>query len=200
MADAREPAASRPFRIMLDFSSGALTPFRESFTRRLSDMADAYADQDAVASMLATGHDPVIYHGYDADVPHAADHLPFRTTIIGAGTVGGEFFMTKGHHHCRDTAEVYVGMAGHGLMLMESRAGGYAQEELVPSASVYVPPGWAHRTVNTGAEPLIFLATYPGDAGHDYGAIERSGFSRRVYEGTHGPEIRQAVTDPPPGR
>jgi len=150
--------------------------------------------------MLATGHDPVIYHGYDADVPHAADHLPFRTTIIGAGTVGGEFFMTKGHHHCRDTAEVYVGMAGHGLMLMESRAGGYAQEELVPSASVYVPPGWAHRTVNTGAEPLIFLATYPGDAGHDYGAIERSGFSRRVYEGTHGPEIRQAVTDPPPGR
>jgi glucose-6-phosphate isomerase len=149
--------------------------------------------------MLAADGDPVIYRGYDADVPQAPDHLPFRTTIVSAGTVGGEFFMTKGHHHCRDSAEVYVGMAGHGLMLMESRAGQYAQEELVPSASVYVPPGWAHRTVNTGAAPLIFLATYPGDAGHDYAAIERSGFSRRVYRGPDGPEVRAAGA-PPPGR
>jgi glucose-6-phosphate isomerase, archaeal len=183
---------SRPFQVMLNFDTGALTPFRESFTRRLSEMANAYEDEAAVAAMLAAGDDPVIYTGYDADVPPAADHLPFRTTIISAGTVGREFFMTKGHHHHRDTAEVYVGMSGAGIMIMESRDGEVDQQELVPSASVYVPPGWAHRTVNTGSEPLAFLAIYPGDAGHDYRSVERSGLSLRVYLGPRGPEVHRA--------
>jgi len=185
-------AASRPFGVRLDFGSGALTPNRGAFGRRLSEMAGAYADQQAVRALLSAGEDPVIYLGYDADVPHAADHLPFRTTIINPGTIGAEFYMTKGHHHGRDTAEVYVGMSGTGLMVMETRDGQLATEPLVPSATVYVPPGWAHRTVNTGAVPLVFLATYPGDAGHDYESIERSGFSRRVYRGPAGAELRPA--------
>lgn len=183
-------AASRPFRVMLDFDTGSLAPFTGSFARRLSAMAGAWADQDAVARLLAAGQDPVIYAGYDADVPQQAGHLPFRTTIISPGTVGAEYYMTKGHHHFRDTAEVYVGMSGAGLMIMETRDGEFASVALDPGASVYVPPGWAHRTVNTGTGPLSFLATYPGDAGHDYAAIERTGFSRRVFRGPAGPEIR----------
>ena len=177
---------------MLDFGTGALTPYTESFERRLSDMAGAYEDQDAVARLLAGGQDPVIYTGYDADVPHAADHLPFRTTIISPGVVGSEFFMTKGHHHYRDTAEIYVGMSGSGLMIMETRAGDFARAELLPSSAVYVPPGWAHRTVNTANTPLAFLAIYPGDAGHDYESIERHGFSHRVHRGNAGYELRPA--------
>jgi len=178
-----------PFTVMLDFGTGSLTPYTASFERRLSDMAGAYEDQDAVAALLSAGQDPVIYSGYDADVPHAADHLPFRTTIIRPGVIGSEFFMTKGHHHRRDTAEVYVGMSGSGLMVMETRAGDFAWAELLPSATVYVPPGWAHRTVNTGDAPLVFLATYPGDAGHDYESIERRGFSRRVHRRDGGYEL-----------
>jgi glucose-6-phosphate isomerase, archaeal len=179
---------------MLDFPTGALTPYTESFERRLSDMAGAYEDQEAVALLLASGQDPVIYTGYDADVPHAADHLPFRTTIISPGAIGSEFFMTKGHHHYRDTAEIYIGMSGSGLMIMETRAGDFACTELLPSAAVYVPPGWAHRTVNTADAPLAFLAIYPGDAGHDYESIERHGFSRRVHRGSGGYELRTAAT------
>lgn len=192
-------AASRPFRVILDFDTGALTPFTGSFARRLSEMADAWADQGEVARLLAAGQDPVIYTGYDADVPHDAGHLPFRTTIISPGTVGGEYFMTKGHHHCRDTAEVYVGMSGTGLMIMETRGGEFASAALEPCASVYVPPGWAHRTVNTGGVSLVFLAAYPGDAGHDYAAIERSGFSRRVFRGPSGPELRGTAGREPGG-
>jgi glucose-6-phosphate isomerase, archaeal len=182
--------ARQPFSVMLDCASGALTPAAESFGRRLSEMAGAYGDQAAVRELLAAGQDPVIYYGYDVDVPHAADELLFRTTIINAGSVGGEYFMTKGHHHRRDTAEVYVGLSGSGLMLMETRDGQFSCQPLVPSAAVYVPPGWAHRTVNTGPVPLAFLATYPGDAGHDYESIERSGFSRRVWRGQAGAELR----------
>jgi glucose-6-phosphate isomerase, archaeal len=185
--------APRPFQVMLDFATGSLTPCTGAFERRLSDMAGAYEDQDVVAGMLSAGQDPVIYRGYDADVPHAPDHLPFRTTIIRPGVIGSEFFMTKGHHHRRDTAEVYVGMSGFGLMIMETRAGDVASVELTPSAAVYVPPGWAHRTVNTADEPLVFLATYPGDAGHDYESIERGGFSHRVHRRKGGYDLRPAA-------
>lgn len=186
-------AVLQPFRVMLGFGSGSLTPFSASFVRRLSEMADAYEDQAAVSSMLSGGDDPVVYSGYDSDVPEEPGHLLFRTTIISAGTIGSEFFMTKGHHHVRDSAELYLGMSGEGTMLMESRDGAFAAERLDPAAVVYVPPGWAHRTVNTGSTPLVFLAVYFGDAGHDYAAVERSGFSRRVHRGAVGPELRAAA-------
>jgi glucose-6-phosphate isomerase, archaeal len=189
----------QPFQVMLDFDTGSLTPYTESFERRLSDMAGAYEDQGAVAGLLSAGQDPVIYTGYDADVPHAPDHLPFRTTIIRPGVIGSEFFMTKGHHHRRDTAEVYVAMSGSGLMIMETRDGDFSWAELVPSAAVYVPPGWAHRTVNTANTPLVFLAAYPGDAGHDYESIERQGFSRRVHSRGGGYELRPAEAAPDGG-
>jgi len=179
-----------PFRVMLDFDTGSLMPFAGSFIRRLSEMAGAYEDQAAVSGLLASGDDPVVYTGYDASVPSEPGHLLFRTTIITPGAVGSEYFMTKGHHHVRDSAEIYLGMSGEGIMLMETRAGEFAESKLVPSASVYVPPGWAHRTVNTGNVPLIFFAVYAGDAGHDYESLERSGFSRRVHRGPSGPELR----------
>lgn len=183
-------AASWPFAVMLRFGDGSMVPPGARFARRLSEMAGAYEDQAAVGSILAGGDDPVIYTGYDGDVPARPGHLLFRTTIINPGTVGSEFFMTKGHHHVRDSAELYLGMSGEGTMVMESRDGEFATERLVPFTSVYVPPGWAHRTVNTGRAPLAFLAVYPGDAGHDYASVERSGFSRRVHHGPNGPELR----------
>jgi glucose-6-phosphate isomerase, archaeal len=157
-------------------------------------MADAYQDKAAVSSLLAED-DPIIYTGFDADVPFESGHLVFRTTIIRSGTVGSEFFMTKGHHHYRDSAELYVGMSGEGIMVMESRDGDFAYERLAPSAAVYVPPGWAHRTANTGSGPLSFLAVYFGDAGHDYESVARTGFSRRVYRGETGPELRETAAE-----
>ena len=187
-------AASRPFQVVLDFTTGSLTPFSGSSVRRLSDMASAYEDQEAVERMLAGGDDPVIYKSYFADVRRELGHLAFLTTIITPGTVGSEFFMTKGHHHYRDSAELYVGMSGEGIMIMESHEGEFAYQELVPSTSVYVPPGWAHRTVNTGSGPLAFLAAYFSDAGHDYGSVERTGFSRRVHHSDQGPQLRQAAS------
>jgi glucose-6-phosphate isomerase len=46
---------------------------------------------------------------------------------------------------------------------------------------VYVPPYWAHRSINTGDEPLVSFCVYPGDAGHNYGDIATEGFPRRVF-------------------
>jgi glucose-6-phosphate isomerase, archaeal len=183
---------SRPFRVMLDLDHGWLKPSGASFVRRLSEMAGAFEDEAAVDRILSSGDDPVIYTGYDVGVPQEPGHLLFRSTVISPGTVGSEFFMTKGHHHVRDSAELYLGVSGEGTMLMQTRDGEFAAERLLPWELVYVPPGWAHRTVNTGSTPLVFLAAYYGDAGHDYHSIERSGFSRRVHRGPQGPELRPA--------
>ena len=98
--------------------------------------------------------------------------------------------MTKGHFHAViDTAEVYYGCQGQGLMVMETPEGDWAVEELRPGKVLYVPPRWAHRSVNTGREDLVFFFVYPGHAGHDYGTIEQQGFHKLVVEENQRPKI-----------
>ncbi|MEM2593454.1 MAG: glucose-6-phosphate isomerase family protein, partial [Candidatus Bathyarchaeia archaeon] len=73
-------------------------------------------------------------------------------------------------------------ISGEGLILMQDRYGGVFTEEIRPETIVYVPPGLAHRSVNTGKNELIFLAIYPSDAGHDYETVDRIGFAKIVVE------------------
>ena len=179
-----------PLRNVLNFSSGEMEPHREVVDQRLSGMGAAYADQEAVAALLGAGEDPVIYRAFDGKVPpHQAGHLAYRTTVVLPGEIGGEYYMTRGHHHDRDSAELYLGMSGTGLMLMRNRDGDLCVEELSKNVTVYVPPGWAHRTVNTGSQEPMFLAVYFSDAGHDYGSVQQSGFGARVLVGGSGPEV-----------
>jgi glucose-6-phosphate isomerase len=67
-------------------------------------------------------------------------------------------------------------------MLMETEDGRSSAVEMRPDVAVYVPARWAHRSINTGDEPLISFCVYPGNAGHDYGTIETEGFRKRIVE------------------
>ena len=67
-------------------------------------------------------------------------------------------------------------------MMMKTADGQCRWEEFAPGRLVYVPPYWAHRSINTGDEPLISLCMYPGDAGHNYGDIRTEGFPQRVFQ------------------
>ena len=79
-------------------------------------------------------------------------------------------------------------------MVMETLDGEWAIEELRPGRVLYVPPYWAHRSVNTSQDDdLITFYVYPGNAGHDYGTIERQGFRKLVVE-RHG---QPAIIDNP---
>jgi glucose-6-phosphate isomerase len=98
--------------------------------------------------------------------------------------------MTKGHfHQARDRAEVYLGLAGEGRLVMATEDGRHAVEPIRRGTVSYVPGGWAHRSVNVGDRPLVFFAIYVGDAGHDYRTVERTGFPVLVVAGADGPEI-----------
>jgi glucose-6-phosphate isomerase len=75
-------------------------------------------------------------------------------------------------------------------MVMETPEGDWAVEELGPGRVLYVPPRWAHRSVNTGPdEDLVTFFVYPGHAGHDYGTIEGQGFRKLVLEKNERPQI-----------
>jgi glucose-6-phosphate isomerase len=184
-----------PFALALDLASGHLAPHTSSIVRRISDMSGMYADGEA-ERQLAAGGDPVVYEVLQYDVPSENGQLVCCTTVIHPGLVGDEYFMTKGHfHEKRDTGEVYLGLAGRGYLVMF--VDGQASElEMGPGTLAYVPPYWAHRTLNVGDEPFSFFAVYPADAGHDYGTIEKTGFPRRVVRAAEGPVVTPAS---PPG-
>jgi len=116
-------------------------------------------------------------------VPEERGHLMYCISTLQPGLVGEEYFMTKGHYHSAlNTAEIYLCLRGEGQMVMKTTDGKFAAERMTRGRMVYVPPFWAHRSVNTGsAEPLVSFCVYPVDAGHNYGDIVKEGFPKRLF-------------------
>jgi glucose-6-phosphate isomerase len=76
------------------------------------------------------------------------------------------------------------------MMVMETPEGEWCAQALRPGRVLYVLPRWAHRSVNTSlTEDLITFFVYPGNAGHNYGTIERQGFRKLVVEQDGQPAI-----------
>ena len=172
-----------PFTTMLDLASGQLEPVRELVERRLSDMQGLFLEESAEPG------DPLIYRVFGIPVPPTNANVISSTTVIEPGTIGREYFMTKGHfHEARDRAEVYLGLGGDGRLVLATEDGRHAVEPIGPGTVSYVPGSWAHRSVNVGDEPLVFFAAYVGDAGHDYATVEERGFPVLVVKGDEGPE------------
>ena len=104
--------------------------------------------------------DRLLYEVYEIRLPEEAGVLLQGISIIHPGKVGDEYFMTKGHFHAvLETSEVYYCLRGSGYMVMETPEGEWAVEALKPNNILYVPPRWAHRSVNTSApgRPGYFL-------------------------------------------
>ena len=145
-------------------------------------MRGMYQDTAETEAILARD-DPLTYEVYTVDVPESAGQLLHCLTVLHPGRVGNEYYMTKGHFHvATGTAEIYLGLEGEGYLLMQTKDGDVQALKMERGTIVYVSPDWAHRTVNTGQAPFVFLAVWPGHSGHDYGAIEETGFLRLVVE------------------
>jgi len=172
----------RPFTSSISVTDGALSEYDNHIVRRLSAMKGQYLDEPAYAAMLS--QDPVLYEVYEIKRPESAGELMHGISIVHPGKVGDEYSMTKGHFHTvLDTAEVYYCLKGEGAMVMETPEGEWSVEELRPGRVLYVPPRWAHRSVNTALRgDLVTFFIYPGNAGHDYGTIEQQGFRKLVME------------------
>lgn len=167
-----------------------LSTYDNHIVRRLSNMRGQFLDSEAYQKMLAE-EDRLLYEVYEIRRPEVPGELLHGISIVHPGKVGDEYYMTKGHFHTvLDTAEVYYCLKGEGIMVMETPEGEWSVEPLKPQTVLYVPPCWAHRSVNTSPdEDLVTFFVYPGDAGHDYGSIEKQGYRKLVVEKDGKPAI-----------
>lgn len=183
-----------PFSYELKPDSAIPSHYDHHIERRLSALKGMFYNQAAYQELLAQG-DLLLYEVYGLERPALPGELLSGTSIVHPGKVGNEFFMTKGHFHgVLETGEIYSCLQGKGCMVMESPEGDWQIEELLPGRVLYVPPRWAHRSVNTGdAADLVTFYVCPAHSGHDYGTIEKQGFRKLVV--AEGGEI-QVVDNP----
>ncbi len=170
-----------PEGVNIDALNGAVTPSTGEYTKRLSEFRGIYRDVTALDDLLATEGDLVTYKV--AEYRAEGADIFFGTTTMMPGRVGGEYFMTRGHYHARrDRGEIYYTQSGHGMLLLQSREGETREIEMKPGVCAFIPPDWAHRSINTGKTPLVFVWCCNQDAGHDYAEIATKGMRRLVVE------------------
>lgn len=185
-----------PFAARLDPVGGTVTPQAPTQQRHLADLDGLFADETARAAGAAADN-RLVYRVVAVPIPDERYEVPFSVTTIEPGDVGGELFMTKGHVHDTPEGEIYLGTTGTGLLLLHdgTRTSWVA---MAPNVIGYIPPGWAHRSVNVGDEPYGFLAVYPGAAGHDYDTIAQEGIGARVTKSPGGFAVLDAEGHPVP--
>lgn len=171
-----------PTSVLLDVTTGIFEPCVETSRRKVSDLEMMFVDQEAAQQLIELG-DPVVYDIRYHPFQTSSSDMALGVTTIYPGKIGNEYHMTKGHFHVReDQPEIYFCVHGTGYLLMESREGDFQVAEWRPGTISHIPPQYAHRVINTGAEPLIFVASYHLAAGHDYEPIIARGFAQIVVE------------------
>lgn len=170
-----------PEGVAIDGRTGEVSPSTGRYSKRLSELRGFFRDAQALEALIREGDDPVAYEVIDYRKQES--DLCFGTTIMWPGKVGREYFMTRGHFHIRrECGEAYYTQSGTGLLLLESRDGEVSTVEMKPGVCAFIPPDWAHRSVNTGADKLVFTWFCATDAGHEYGEIAERGMRRLVVE------------------
>jgi len=150
------------------------------FHRRLSDLEGCFRDSQAYAR-ARRAQDDIVYTVVQNSPPRDTSHVLTGTCFLQPGKIGDEFYLTRGHTHVAERAEMYHCAAGTGLVLMQ-RGERCEVISLTPRAIVYVPPGWAHRLVNTGPAVLVTVFAVAADAGHDYEYVRAHPFSKTIVE------------------
>lgn len=139
--------------------------------RYLLDYSHVYENPNGVGN-------PLIYEVNNVFPNAEPGELFYGLTTIYPGDVNGEYYMTKGHAHQQDTAELYYGVEGTGLILQE-KDGDCIITGISPGAMVYCKSGYAHRLVNNSNDVLKVVCAARADSGHNYNIK----FSQRVKKG-----------------
>jgi glucose-6-phosphate isomerase len=163
---------------------------RTEHQRRLSSLRGCYADSAAYEAALTAG-DPVMYGTSGVEDIEGDGQLHYVIAALYPGKVGDEYSLTKGHLHAwRPAAEVYIGLRGEGIMLLQDEESGECKAlPLSAEHVVYVPGHTAHRTINTGSEPLVYWGVLSSAAGHDYGSVVDRNFNLVVVEHEGRPQV-----------
>jgi glucose-6-phosphate isomerase len=181
-----------PCSVTFETATGVIPQATAQYQKRLSDLRGLFLDPVALERRIREEADPVCYENYAFNQSQADGDIFFGTTIIYPGKVGFEYHLTRGHYHRkRNHAETYQALSGRGLVLFEREDGTMCTAELAPGKVTYVPPFWAHRSVNTSDLPLVFLWTCSVEAGHDYESLRGRGMRQVVVERNGMPSVEE---------
>lgn len=170
-----------PEGVTINALNGAVSPCTGEYTKRLGEFRGIYRNEKAFDALLKAQGDFVTYKV--TEYRAQGSDIFFGTTTMMPGRVGDEYFMTRGHYHARrDRGEIYYTQSGQGVLLLQSREGETREVEMKPGVCAFIPPDWAHRSVNTGAVPLVFVWCCNQDAGHDYAEIVTKGMRKLVVK------------------
>lgn len=129
--------------------------YGKKIIRKFKDMEDSFKNP-------RIKENPLIYSVY------RKLHGDFETglTVIEAGTINNEFYMTKGHKHEKPIPELYILIEGKGKLLIENKK---VKIFNMKRNKLYIIPGKAgHRIINTGNKKLKVLTIYSKKAGRAY--------------------------------
>lgn len=173
-----------PEGILIDGLSGGMSMETGRYVKRLSDLSNIFRifrDPGATARQAGAESDPVVYEV--VEYKKEGSDLFFGTTTMRPGMVGDEYFMTRGHFHMRrDMGEVYYTQSGEGLLILETRDGQTSIVHMQPGVLAFIPPDWAHRSINTGTQDLVFVWVCNIASGNDYADIAVLGMRKLVVE------------------
>jgi glucose-6-phosphate isomerase, archaeal len=186
----KEISSPLPSSVSFESKTGVIPEATAHYQKRLSDLRGLFLDSKALELRIREEGDPVCYENYGFNQNQAEGDIFFGTTIIYPGKVGSEYHLTRGHYHRkRHHAETYQALSGRGLVLFEREDGTTSSAELAPGKVTYVPPFWAHRSINTSDQVLVFLWTCAVDAGHDYEGLGGRGMLKVVVERNGSPSV-----------
>lgn len=172
-----------PHAIAINALTGRMSTETGRYQKDLADLRHLFADQVACDELIRQRGNVHVYEVMEYREP--GSDLIFGTTTILPGQVGDEFFMTRGHFHARaDLGEIYNTTSGEGLLLLRSRDFQTRSIEMRPGNCAFIPPGWAHRSVNTGTSSLVFFWCCNPASGADYDDVVKHGMGLRAFRDT----------------
>jgi glucose-6-phosphate isomerase len=177
-----------PVALTILADDGRLEGSNGRYERFPRDLAGLYRDAAAYQALLLAADDQPAYWVETSRTEDGPGGLITGISVVAPGVVGREYAMTRGHLHAvPDRSELYVGLTGHGVMILETLDGRSEVVEVSPGKAVYVPGYWVHRSVNVGSKRFSTLFCYAADAGQNYGIIERAGGMKSlvVADGDH---------------
>lgn len=146
----------------------------KSRKRRFKDVAKWYSDKKAVEKELKKNKNNVIYETFtEEDSP-----MDLTLTVIHPGTIGKEYYMTKGHIHGANNPEFYILLEGNGKLLIQSRSE-VKVITLKKGKITLIPKGYAHRLINPGRKKLKVLTIYSENSRPNYNVKFKKRFFRK---------------------
>ena len=122
-----------PVALSILAEAGRLGGSNGRYEKFLPDLDGLYRDAAAYQAQLAADDGRPVYWVETSRTEDGPGGLITGISVLEPGTVGAEYAMTRGHLHAiADRSELYVGLSGQGVMILETVDGDSEVVEVEP--------------------------------------------------------------------